>query len=152
IVATDVREKAMASTESEVRAVLENWSNGIRVKDIDGLMAVYSADAVYFDVVPPLRLTGADAIRRNFVRWFELWESGIGVEIRELNLVVSGDLAAAHMLHRTSGTLRSGREVGYWIRATVYCQRSDQRWLIAHEHVSLPVDVQNRSAVMDLAP
>ena len=58
----------------------------------------------------------------------DAWKSSIGVEIRDLHILASGEIAVAHMLHRTSGTLKNGREVGYWVRATVCCQRSDHRW------------------------
>lgn len=142
----------MVATPSEVRALLESWSGAIRMKDIDRLMPLYSPDVVYFDVVPPLQVTGSAAVRRNFLRWFDSWKSSIGVEIRDLNVLASGNVAAAYMLHRTSGILTSGRQVDYWIRASVCCQRSDRGWLITHEHVSLPVDFQSGSAVMDLAP
>jgi ketosteroid isomerase-like protein len=142
----------MASTQSEVKALLDNWSGAIRAKDIDRLMPLYSPDVVYFDVVPPLQYTGSDALRRDFLRWFDTWQSSIGVEIHDLKILVSGDVAAAYMLHRTSGTLKDAREVGYWVRATVCCQRSNQKWLITHEHVSLPVDFKSGSAVMDLVP
>jgi len=152
ITAIDVREDAMASTHSEVRALLDSWSAAIRAKDIDRLMSLYSPDSVYFDLVPPLQITGSAAIRRNFSRWFESWSSAIGVEIRDLNVFVSGDVAAAYMLHRTSGTLKDGRKVGYWVRATVCCQRSNQRWMIMHEHISLPVDFASGSAAKDLVP
>jgi ketosteroid isomerase-like protein len=86
------------------------------------------------------------------LRWFDGWKSSIGVELRDLNILASGDIAAAYMLHRTSVTLKDGREVGYWVRATVCCQRSDHRWLITHEHVSLPVDFKSGRAGMDLVP
>ena len=115
-------------------------------------MSVYSPDSVYFDVVPPLRQTGAEAIRRNFLRWFDGWQSAIGVDIRDLTIVESGDVAAAYMLHRTSGTLKDGREVGYWVRVSVCCRRSQDRWMIVHEHVSLPVDFKTGRVVMDLVP
>jgi hypothetical protein len=42
----------MATTQSEVRALLDSWSEAIRTKDIDRLMALYAPDIVYFDVVP----------------------------------------------------------------------------------------------------
>jgi ketosteroid isomerase-like protein len=142
----------MAPIQSEIKAFLESWSSAIREKDIDALMPNYSPDIVYFDVVPPLQWKGAAAIRRNFVRWFDGWKSAIGVEIRDLTILVGGDVAAAFMLHRTSGTLKDGREVAYWVRATVTLQRSDKSWLITHEHVSLPVDFKSGTAAMDLAP
>jgi ketosteroid isomerase-like protein len=137
---------------SEINALLNSWSEAIRIKDIDRLMAVYSPDIVYFDVVPPLQIIGSAAVRGNFLRWFDGWKSSIGQEIRDLNILASGDIAAAYMLIRASGTLKDGREVGYWVRATVSCQRLNQGWLITHEHISLPVEFPSGSAAMDLAP
>ncbi len=142
----------MESIESEVRALLERWSAAARSKNIDGLMTLYAPDSVYFDVVPPLRFIGAEAIRRNFLRWFDAWESDIGQDIHDLSILASEDVAVAHMLIRASGTLKNGNEVGYWVRATVGCRRSNGQWLIAHEHVSLPVDMASGRAVMDLVP
>jgi uncharacterized protein (TIGR02246 family) len=145
-------EDAMASPESEVSALLDMWAEAVRRKDIDRLMSLYAPDSVYFDVVPPLRLAGSAALRRNFLQWFDAWKSAIGMEIHDVTILASGDLAVAYMLNRTSGTLKSGHEVGYWVRATICCQRFDDRWSIAHEHISLPVDVASRSAAMDLVP
>jgi ketosteroid isomerase-like protein len=142
----------MTSSESEVKALLGSWSANIRLKDIDQLMALYAPDIVYFDVVPPLAYVGSDAVRRNFLRWFDTWQSAIGVEIRDLTIHMNGDVAVACMLHGTSGTLKDGREVAYWLRATVACVRTDRRWRIAHEHVSLPVDFTSGRAAMDPFP
>jgi uncharacterized protein (TIGR02246 family) len=152
LVADPGMEDAMASTQPEVRALLDRWSEAARTKDIERLMALYAPDIVYFDVVPPLHYTGSAAVRGNFLRWFDSWESAIGQDIRDLKILANGDIAVALMLIRASGTLKSGSEVGYWVRATVCCQRSDHRWLITHEHVSLPIDVASGNAVMDLVP
>jgi ketosteroid isomerase-like protein len=145
-------EDAMASTESEVRALLDSRSEAIWIKDIDRLMSFYSPDIVYFDLVPGLQYTGSAALRGRFLDWFDAYEGSIGQEIRDLNTLASGDIAVASMLIRASGTLKSGREVGFWVRATSCCQRSNHRWLITHEHVSLPVDLESGSAAMDLVP
>lgn len=142
----------MASTESEVRALFEGRSEAMGMKDIDRLMSLYSPDIVYFDLVPPLRYAGTAALRERFLDWFGRWESAIGQGIRDLNVLESGDVAAAHMLIWASGTLKDGREVGYWVRTTNGCQRSNDTWLITHEHVSLPVDMASGRAAMDLVP
>lgn len=142
----------MTSTQSEIKALLDRRSDAAWAKDIDQLMSLYSPDVVYFDVVPPLQYAGSAALRERFLRWFGLWQSPIGQEIRGVNILTSADVAAAHMLIRTSGTLKDGREVGYWVRASDSLHRSDQGWVIAHEHISLPVDFQSRSAVLDLVP
>ena len=142
----------MASMESEVKALLDRWCEATRDKDIERLMSLYAPDSVYFDIVPPLRFTGAAEIRRNFLRWFDTWQSSIGVETRELNILVSGDVASAFMLYRASGTRKDGSDVDYWVRATVCCQRSDQGCLIKHEHISAPVDLKTGRVIMDLVP
>jgi ketosteroid isomerase-like protein len=111
-----------------------------------------SPDIVYFDVVPPLQFVGSDAVRKNLLRWFDGYKSSIGLEIGGSSIVANGDTAAAFMLIRASGTLKDGRKVGYWVRATICCQRSDHGWVITHEHISLPVDFKTGCAVMNLSP
>jgi uncharacterized protein (TIGR02246 family) len=140
------------STQSEIRALLERRSDAVLNKDIDRLMSFYSPDTVYFDVVPGLQYTGSAALRRRFLEWFENFEGPIGQEVRDLHVSASGDVAVAYMLIRASGTLKNGVEVGYWVRVTSVGRRSDGRWLITHEHVSLPVDVESGRAATDLVP
>ena len=142
----------MASTQSEIGALLDSRSEAIGTKDIDRLMSFYSRDIVYFDVVPGLRYTGSGALRRRFLEWFDAYKGSIGQEIRELSTLASGNIAVAHMLIRASGTLKNGHEVGFWVRATSCFQRSNHGWLITHEHISFPVDLQSGSATMDLVP
>jgi ketosteroid isomerase-like protein len=122
------------------------------MKDIDRLMSHYSHDIIYFDLVPPLQYVGAAALRDRFLEWFDGYKSGLGQDIRNLHILVSGDIAVTSMLIRSGGTQKSGREVELWVRATTCCQRSNHGWLITHEHISLPVDLRNGSAVMDLVP
>jgi ketosteroid isomerase-like protein len=152
LVAVAGMEDAMASTQSEVTALLDNQSAAIRSKNIDRLMSVYSPDIIYFDVVPPLQYAGAAALRGRFLQWFDGYKGSLGMEIRELNISVSGDIAVAHWLSRVGGTLKNGHEVGSWVRATSCCRRSNQGWLVTHEHVSLPVDFKSGSAATDLVP
>jgi uncharacterized protein (TIGR02246 family) len=145
-------EDTMTTNDPEIRALLDNYSAAIRAKDIDRLMSLYSPDIVYFDVVPPLRIVGAVAVRNNFLRWFDSFASTIGQDVRDSNIFSSGDAAVAYTLIRTSGTLKTAREIDYWVRATIACQRIDRRWLIAHEHISVPVDVASGKAEMSLTP
>lgn len=138
--------------DSEITALLDKWSAAVRTKDIDALIALYAPDIVYFDVVPPLQITGSDAVRRNFLRWFDGWRTGIGSRAHDLKIRATEDTAIVFKLHRTSGTLKNGREVGYWVRVTVCCRKSNGRWLITHEHVSVPTDFETGRAVLDLEP
>jgi ketosteroid isomerase-like protein len=142
----------MNASEADIRGMLETQAEAIRSKDVDRLMALYSADVMYFDVVPPLRFAGAAALRERFTRWFDGFEGEIGMETRDLEISVAGDMAFAHFLSKTSGKLSNGREVGSWVRATSCCRRTNSGWLITHEHISLPVDPATGLATMDLQP
>jgi ketosteroid isomerase-like protein len=142
----------MASTQSEIRTLLDSRSEAVRDKDIDRLMSFYSPDIIYFDVVPGLRYTGSAALRPRFLDWFDGFDGSIGQEIGDLKIMASGDIAVAVALIRAGGTLKNGHEVGYWVRATSCFERSNHGWLVTHEHVSLPVDMESGSAATDLVP
>ena len=142
----------MTSTEAEVRALFDRQFAAIRAKDVDRLMAVYSPDVVYYDVVPPLRYVGSAALRGRFTQWFDGYDGPIAFEAREFAVSARGDMAVAHWLSRAAGTLKNGREVGAWVRATSCCERAGGGWLVTHEHISLPVDMRTGSAVADLVP
>ncbi|TDD96368.1 YybH family protein [Jiangella asiatica] len=142
----------MTETQTEISELLDQRSQAIRSKDLDRLMSFYSDDIVYFDLVPPLLYAGSEALRGRFADWFGRWRSGIGQEVSGVHVAAGGDVAAVHMLIRTSGTLVDGREVGYWVRATDTLRRSADGWSITHEHVSLPVEFPGGTAVMDLLP
>jgi ketosteroid isomerase-like protein len=138
------------SALSEVKALLDSRVEACRAKDIDRLMSLYAPDCVYFDVVPPLSFAGSTAIRKNFLRWFAEYDGQIGLQSSDQNIVVNGDVAFAHMLHLDSGN-RKLPGAGVWLRSTVCCQRVRDRWMITHEHISLPFDANGR-VVTDLTP
>ncbi len=138
--------------QSAIAALVESRSKAIRTKNLDRLMSYYASSIIYFDVVPPLQYVGSVALRNRFSNWFEGYESGIEQEVRDLHIWVSGDAAIAAMLIRSGGTLKNGKEIGLWVRASNGFQWSDGEWLITHEHISVPVDLRSGSAVTDIEP
>lgn len=136
----------MTSNDSEVKAFLDSRVDACQAKDIDRLMAHYSSDIVYYDVVPPLQFAGSDEVRGNFVRWFDEYDGPIGLETHDLAIATREDVAFAHMLHLDSGTRKNGLQSAIWVRSTVCCRRSNDKWLITHEHISVPINPQNLQA------
>ncbi|MFF8293738.1 YybH family protein [Streptomyces sp. NPDC016309] len=131
----------MTSHESAIRTLLEHRVDASQAKDIDRLMTLYSDDIVYYDAVPPLRFTGHEEVRRNFLRWFDAYDGPITLETHALTVTAGdADLAFAHMLHLDSGTRTNGMNIGLWVRSSVCLRRSGDRWLITHEHISMPID------------
>jgi ketosteroid isomerase-like protein len=139
--------------ETEISELLERRLEACRAKDIDALMSLYSDDIVYFDLVLPLQFTGTELVRQNFQRWFDEYLGPIGLTTADQKIAVSGAVAFAHMLHEDSGTRRNGLELAVWLRSTVCLQRGeDGKWLITHEHISLPMDLENWTSVVDAKP
>lgn len=140
------------TARADVMAVLDSRVQACRAKDIDRLMSLYARGIVYYDIIPPHRFIGADEVRGNFLRWFGEYEGDIGLETHDLSVAVSGDVAFAHMLHPDSGQRRSGQNVTVWVRSTVCLQRTNDQWLITHEHISFPINPVDWSAVVDVGP
>ena len=142
----------MIATQSDLKALFDDQAEAIRTRDVDRLMSLYAPDILYFDVVPPLRYAGTTALRSRFEQWFDAYQGSLKVESRDFEISANGDIAVAHWLSHVSGTLKNGREAGFWVRVTSCCRRSNDRWLVTHEHVSLPVDVMSEKAVTNLVP
>ena len=58
-----------------------------------------------------------------------------------------------HSLNRISGQRTNSEDTDIWVRETIGLRKIDGRWLITHEHESVPfyMDGSNRAAV-DLKP
>jgi uncharacterized protein (TIGR02246 family) len=144
----------MSNAEHEVGALLEDREQACRDKDIERLMSLYSPDIIYFDVVPPLHFSGADAVRKNFLRWFDEYDGPIGLETHQLKVAAGDNVAIAHMLHLDTGAMQADGSPSrsLWLRSTVCLERTDTQWLITHEHISLPVALDTMQAVLDATP
>ena len=59
---------------------------------------------------------------------------------RDLRLTAGDEVAFCHSLNRISGARTTGEDTDVWVRATVGLRRTGGRWMITHEHVSVPFD------------
>ncbi|MFI9597531.1 nuclear transport factor 2 family protein [Nonomuraea sp. NPDC052265] len=62
------------------------------------------------------------------------------------NAPARSSVAFAHMLHRDSGKRRNGLQTSIWVRSSLGFRRAGGRWLITHEHVSVPIDPRTPQA------
>ncbi|HUQ09091.1 MAG TPA: nuclear transport factor 2 family protein [Steroidobacteraceae bacterium] len=126
------------AAEAEVRARMHEIAQAIRDKDLDALIALYAPEVVVFDVFPPLETRGAENYRHNFERWFSSARGPIYYELRDLQIATSGQLASAHCLSHVSLTRLNGHRLDYWVRLTTRFESRGGRWLVTHEHISMP--------------
>jgi uncharacterized protein (TIGR02246 family) len=142
-----------ATDEAKIRQLIDDWARTLRAKDTKGVMSFYAPGVVVFDIAPPLVCTGANAYRKNWEEWFASWQGPIGYEIRDLSITVGDDVAFSHSLNRISGKRTDGEETDVWVRVTAGYRKVDGKWMVAHEHISVPfyMDGSNKAAI-DLKP
>ncbi|MEV0899720.1 SgcJ/EcaC family oxidoreductase [Actinoplanes sp. NPDC049802] len=138
--------------EAELRALVEERVAAVAAKDPAPLAARQHPDIITFNVLPPLHAKGNGAVEAATRAWFDAYESGIGYEVRDLNVTVDSDVGFCSFLYHVSGTLKGGGEVDMWVRATLGCRRIDGRWLIVHDHESVPFDAETGQALIGLKP
>ena len=83
----------------------------------------------------------------------ERTSSHYGHDVRDLNVSSAEDVAFCTSLNHMTGTKTDGEPVDLWFRATYGLRKIDGRWVIVHEHESVPfyMDGSYRAAV-DLRP
>jgi uncharacterized protein (TIGR02246 family) len=145
-------EKEEAVAEGLIRQRVEDWAKAVSAKDIDRVLSLYAPNIVSFDLDPPLRYAGADNKRRAWQQFFAIHSGPTAYEVRELNVTTNGDLAFVRSLNHVKGTLASGRTSDMWVRWTACFQRIDGVWLVVHDHVSVPADIEHGKAVLNLTP
>jgi uncharacterized protein (TIGR02246 family) len=138
--------------DAQIREGMEALARALRAKDIDALMAHYAPGVVTFDLRPPLRVQGVDAYRRNFEAWFASVQGPIDYEIRDARITTRDDVAFCHSLVHVKSTRTTGERADYWVRVTSGFQKTNGRWLVTHEHVSVPITLETMRPAFDLQP
>jgi ketosteroid isomerase-like protein len=146
------RREEEAVAEALIRQRIEDCVKAICAKDIEGVMSLYAPNIVSFDIVPPLRYVGADNKRRAWQEVFAAYTGPFAYEVRDLNVTTHGELAFVHSLNHVNGTLASGHITDLWLRWTACFRRIDGEWLVVHDHVSVPAELEHGQAVLNLTP
>ena len=107
-------------------------------------------DLVFFEDTTPLQFKGTSALRTDLQGFIE-GTSQIHAEMEGVSVVVSGDLAAAHYVMPFSWTDESG-SYSERARYTQVLKRVNGKWLIWHEHFSVPFDLTTGKAVIEARP
>jgi len=145
-------ENDRSADEAQIRALIIDRLKGVRSRDINGATGHAAIGIVSFDVVNPLQYLGSEACRRRTQDWFASFQGEIGCDIRDLNITVGHEVAFSHSLYRVTGNKVGGEKVHMYWRATAGYKKLDGKWVIVHEHNSVPFDPRNGRASVDLKP
>ena len=146
-----LRAEAKSDDKAEIAALEHHLISSIRTKDLNGVMSVYVPDdsLFVFDVIPPRQYVGASAYREDWKGVLASFNGPINAEISDLRITSSNNLGFGHNIQHITGTDLSGKNIDWTFRVTDCYQKINGKWLIVHEHYSVPVDLQTAKA--DLA-
>ena len=127
-----------AGDEAAVRAVVEPWIAAVRRKDIAGILQNHSADFVMFDVPPPFQSRGIEEYRTTWDLFFSWSSDPVTFEITEMAITAGADVAFVVAAMRCAGPGAEGENESLDFRLTMGLRKIDGRWIITHEHHSVP--------------
>ena len=139
------------NNEAEIRELIDRFAKAFRAKDVNGIMSFFAPEIVSFDILPPLAAVGAEIFVAHWQEFFAAYQS-LDVEFPDVSITAGDDVAFSHCLHRVKGTLKNGQQTDWWLRWTAGYRKTNGKWLIVHEQVSVPIDLKSGKAMLDLKP
>jgi ketosteroid isomerase-like protein len=138
----------------EIREVIERRAALLQAGDIKAMLAYSAPEVLEFSLAPPLsrRLDTTDPAPVE--QWLATFEAPPRREVTQLEITADGDVAFATSIDSMSATPKGSSEsFTLWYRVTLGLRRVDGRWLVTHEHESVPfhMDAEMRAAI-DLEP
>lgn len=138
--------------EKALRELYKNFTEAVKAKDIEKIMSFYAPEVVAFDIVPPLQFVGRDEYRKSWKRYMPEMKTVDTHEVKELKIAAGNDIAFAHGLIHMAGTMKNGERMDSWMRLTNGFRKIDGQWLVTHEQISVPVDMESNKAQWNLKP
>jgi uncharacterized protein (TIGR02246 family) len=138
--------------EADIRQRIARLVEAVRAMDLDGVKSIYAPDIVSFDFEPPLQQVGAEEKWKNWAGLFSVYQCPLGYEMHDLTITLGEVVAFGHSLNRIYVMLKNGNRSDHWVRWTAGFRKIDGRWLIAHDHISVPTDVKSSRALLNLEP
>jgi ketosteroid isomerase-like protein len=133
----------MPSTdENDIRELIEARAAALKTGDVDTIVSYYAPEVVQFSLAPPLQQS-TDARNPDQLRsWIATFEAPPAREVTRLQVAAAGDVAFATSLDCLSATPNGMSDsFSLWHRVTLGLRKIDGRWLITHEHQSVPFEM-----------
>lgn len=135
--------------EGEIRRLDDELTRAARERDIDRRVACYAPDVEVFHPMSGLEERGIDALRKA-LEWFYSTVTGpVEREVLEFRVRVDESVAVSHAFVRTRATGVGGESLDMVMRCTTGYRRYGERWLIVHEHMSVPFDAGINAATKE---
>jgi len=143
-----------SADEVAIRALEDKFVSAFNEGDVNSMMKCYVPDSrlVVFDVVPRKRYRGADAYREDWIEFFSHFTGTPKIELHGLDVTADGNVGFGYSFQHVTGIDKKGHPVDRWVRVTDGYRKVNGKWLIALEHISVPVDLATGKASLGAKP
>jgi ketosteroid isomerase-like protein len=138
------------SEEPAIRRVIDQLTVAIRAGNVDAMLNLCAPAIATFDLVPPLRHDGLEAMRKLWTEVLAPFERPLDFEVNQLDIIAGNDVAICRSLNRFGGIRKGGEPFVHWLCSTLGLRKIDGLWRIVHEHTSVPFDMASGKALLHL--
>jgi len=124
--------------QTAIRKLLGEWTRVTREGPQDDVLKNHSDDAVFYDVLPPLKYESAAAYRASWDEWHPDTQGDVQFELEDLKVTASSEVAFAHGILQCGGTLPDGKTFKDTVRSTFCLRKVSGEWTVFHQHLSKP--------------
>jgi ketosteroid isomerase-like protein len=143
--------RASDKDKNAIAALIEKERKAFEDHDVNSILASYSPgdQLLVFDVVPPLEYRGWDNYKKDWEGILAIFSGPIHNTVTDVSIDVDHSLAYSQYIEDTQLTAKDGTVAELTVRVTDVYRKIRGKWLILHEHISVPVDLATGKA--DLA-
>ena len=123
--------------ETKIRQLIEDWAASVRNADMEAILAQHADDIVMYDVPKPFQSVGIAAYRKTWDTFFACTKPNV-FDIQELSIVADKNVAFCFATMKCADKSNSADYVELDFRLTVGLKKMNDRWIIVHEHHSVP--------------
>lgn len=128
----------MTSDEAEIRRIIADWAKAVREHDLAGVREAHDDGILLFDVPPPFSSRGIAAYMESWTGFFDWSTKPVAFDFDDVEVTAGQDVAFVTAIGHCRGVERSGQTIELDFRLTMGLRKRDGRWLITHEHHSIP--------------
>jgi ketosteroid isomerase-like protein len=127
---------------AEIRELVLERAAAVAAKDAKAMVAHNAPALVEYNLAPPLRQPSAGRDVGPVERWLATFEGPMSMEVRDLEVTADGAVAFCTSVNCLTATpVGAAESFSLWFRVTLGLRKIDGRWLIVHEHESVPFEM-----------
>ena len=128
----------VAAEETAVQEIFHLWSKAVRDHDLDAIRANHHPDMLMFDVPLPFLSQGIDAYMDTWKLFYAYAPKPVKFDFDDVHIHAGSDVAFATATGHCQTIEPDGQAIPLDFRLSMGFRKIDGRWLIVHEHHSLP--------------